>query len=298
MVVFGSIKYKFLLTCVVCLMAGLSFAQTDLEKQFDIQLDDSKIGTLEGVELTGARVIQLFSMLSDAEKKNINSREKLSVFVENALLLEYIQNQVDDQKIAAIPAVSRKIDNSRNVILVDAWFDLLSTPPADFPSDEQINAVFEENKEKLVVPGRADLSQIFVSFAKFDGDSVKANELVASIVDRIKAKEASFEELATQYSEHEPSAASGGRLGWAEIKTIRPEFLAAINNLKVGQAGTAVTGQGIHLILVNNLEVARKMTPVEARADLVKLLRDAYRSKSRVELITRLKKKMVVEEFL
>jgi peptidyl-prolyl cis-trans isomerase SurA len=78
-----------------------------------------------------------------------------------------------------------------------------------------------------------------------------ARERLADFKRRIQAGQASFEQLAKQYSQ-DASAKDGGDLGWATAGQFVPEFEQAMNNLNVRQVSDPVTSRfGVHLIRVD-----------------------------------------------
>ncbi|MCW8832349.1 MAG: peptidylprolyl isomerase SurA [Colwellia sp.] len=62
----------------------------------------------------------------------------------------------------------------------------------------------------------------------------KAEELLQGFLDKINAGEATFEELAKEFSEG-PTAVRGGNLGWADPKSYDPVFRDALASMKQGE---------------------------------------------------------------
>ena len=78
---------------------------------------------------------------------------------------------------------------------------------------------------------------------------------------RIASGQASFEELARQFSE-DGSAAAGGDLGWAQPGMMVPEFEQAMNALAPGEVSPPVSSRfGLHLIQV----LERRLVDVDPR---------------------------------
>jgi peptidyl-prolyl cis-trans isomerase SurA len=78
-----------------------------------------------------------------------------------------------------------------------------------------------------------------------------AHERLTDFKRRIQAGQASFEQLAKEYSQ-DASAKDGGDLGWATPGQFVPEFEQAMNNLNVRQVSDPVTSRfGVHLIRVD-----------------------------------------------
>ncbi|QUH24647.1 peptidylprolyl isomerase [Serpentinicella alkaliphila] len=103
----------------------------------------------------------------------------------------------------------------------------------------EIEAFYNENKEKFVNPESVEASHILVE------DEDKALEILKEINDGL-----SFEEAATQYSSC-PSSAQGGNLGVFGRGRMVPEFEEAAFNMEKNAVSAPVQTQfGFHLIKV------------------------------------------------
>lgn len=81
---------------------------------------------------------------------------------------------------------------------------------------------------------------------------VKAQELLQELLDKINAGEATFEELAKQYSDG-PTSVRGGDLGWANPKSYDPAFRDALASLEVGELHKPFRSSfGWHIILLED----------------------------------------------
>jgi peptidyl-prolyl cis-trans isomerase SurA len=81
---------------------------------------------------------------------------------------------------------------------------------------------------------------------------VKAQELLQELLDKINAGEATFEELAKQYSDG-PTSVRGGDLGWADPKSYDPAFRDALASLEVGELHEPFRSSfGWHIILLED----------------------------------------------
>ena len=100
-----------------------------------------------------------------------------------------------------------------------------------------------------------------------------AKERLADFKRRIQSGQATFEQLARQYSQ-DGSAAEGGDLGWVAPGQLVPEFEQAMNNLNPGQISEPVVSRfGVHLIRV---EARREqvLTSAEQREMARNMLRE------------------------
>jgi peptidyl-prolyl cis-trans isomerase SurA len=81
---------------------------------------------------------------------------------------------------------------------------------------------------------------------------LKAQELLQELLDKINAGEATFEELAKQYSDG-PTSVRGGDLGWADPKSYDPACRDALASLEVGELHEPFRSSfGWHIILLED----------------------------------------------
>jgi peptidyl-prolyl cis-trans isomerase SurA len=101
----------------------------------------------------------------------------------------------------------------------------------------------------------------------------QANERLVDYKRRIETGAATFQAVATQYSQ-DGSAAQGGDLGWATPGMFVPEFEEVMNRLAEGQISNPVTSRfGVHLIqMVERRRV--DLSPKEVREIVRNQLRD------------------------
>ena len=100
-----------------------------------------------------------------------------------------------------------------------------------------------------------------------------ARERAADFKRRIQSGQATFEQLARQYSQDD-SAKEGGDLGWAAPGQFVPEFEQAMNNLNDGQVSDPVVSRfGVHLIRVDGRR-EQVLTSAEQRQLARNMLRE------------------------
>jgi len=116
-------------------------------------------------------------------------------------------------------------------------------------SEEELRQYYDSHKDELPQrPAVVHLRTIFVSLSSSAGATSTARAKIDDIHRRLLAGE-SFPDLARSLSE-DPSAASGGDLGWLRISDLgEPAFAAAAADLEVGEISEPVlTNYGYHII--------------------------------------------------
>ncbi len=119
------------------------------------------------------------------------------------------------------------------------------------PTDEEVRAFYEENKEGFAQDASVTASHILLRLERTDGDDVKEakRERLASIRQQL-LEGADFAEMAREHSDC-PSASGGGDLGPFGRGQMVSEFEDAAFSQPVGSVGQIVETQfGYHLIKV------------------------------------------------
>jgi peptidyl-prolyl cis-trans isomerase SurA len=124
-------------------------------------------------------------------------------------------------------------------------------------TDEAVNQFYRENRDEF--PGRSDtlaLKHIFVKFHTTEVDKEKAFGRAENILKRGKNGE-DFGELATQFSDHEPTKASGGDMGYfiPGMGKHDPKLEEVASRLAVGEISDLVESPGGYdIIKVTGIE--------------------------------------------
>jgi parvulin-like peptidyl-prolyl isomerase len=160
------------------------------------------------------------------------------------------------------PVVTAALARLREDAIGQTYLQSVSQPPETYPSDAEVQAVYDANKSRLLVPRTYDLAQIFVKDAK-DADptaAAKAEAKLASVRKALAADGADFAAVASAESDDAPSAAKGGEIGTVAENQIAPEIRSAIGNLDKGTVTKPIRlDDGYHILKV--LSVKEPYTP-------------------------------------
>lgn len=174
------------------------------------------------------------------------------------------------------PDVAMQMERAREQALLSSYMGEVARPPADFPSEQDLTAVYNANQAEFTVPRQFRISQIFVAVPK-DAPKAEADRLrkkAEDIAARAQAKDADFARLAQANSDHKPSAAQGGDLGWLVEREMIPEMKAMIPLLAKGAVGKPVrTEQGWHVVKLMDAKPQTIRPLAEVKAQLVPVLR-------------------------
>jgi peptidylprolyl isomerase len=185
------------------------------------------------------------------------------------------------------PAVAALIQRARETAIAESYLRSVSAPPAHYPSDADVQAVYEANKSAFLVPRQFQLAQIFISLTKNAEQSAedKARKKLDEVQKKIKAPGADFAAIAKAESEERESAEQGGEIGWLPESQIRPEIRAQVAGLAKGAVADPLKlDDGWHLVkLVDTkapytrpLEEVRDALAQRLRAERAEVNRRAY----------------------
>jgi parvulin-like peptidyl-prolyl isomerase len=172
--------------------------------------------------------------------------------------------------------VAAQMERAREQALLSSYMGEIARPPADYPTEQDLTAVYNANQAEFTVPRQFRVSQIFVAVPK-DAPRAEADRLkkkVDDIVARLQARDADFARFAQANSDHKPSAAQGGDLGWLGEREMIPEMKAVIPPMAKGEVAKPVkTEQGWHIVKLVDLKPQSVRPLSEVRAQLVPVLR-------------------------
>ncbi len=204
--------------------------------------------------------------------------QAVRVLLANRLVLaELVAKRWDQQ-----PSVTAQLDRMRDGALVELYLQSVSTQPAGFPGDEELQKTYEANRTALQMPRQFQLAQIFVAVPK-DADKAAEDNVRKNLDDlqrRLKLPGADFAAIAG-----ESDAKSASNLGWIAESQIRSEIRTQVLGLAKGAVSEPIRlDDGWHILKLIDTKASYTRTLPEVRDQLVqqmrtergKMLRQAY----------------------
>ena len=156
-------------------------------------------------------------------------------------------------------------------------------------SNEEVRAAFEAGRATLEPrPATVTFQQIVLAVDASDSARAEAKAMLEGLLERARAGE-DFAELAMEHSQ-DPSAASGGDLGWFRKGRWVEEFEdAAFSLLEGGISDVVETAFGYHIIQIERVRFAERkgrhilIRPEAGLADLVRVRTRAEEAFERAE---------------
>ena len=194
--------------------------------------------------------------------------QTVRLLLANRLVLQEVVARKWDQQ----PNVVAQLDRMREAALVELYLQSVSTPPANFPNEDDLQKVYDANRSAMLVPRQFELAQIFVAAPK-DADKAvedKAKQSLDDILRKLKAPGADFAAIA----DADNGAKDGGNLGWVAESQIRPEIRTHV----LGLAKNAVSDpirldDGWHILKLIDTKAAYTRTLPEVRDQLSQQMR-------------------------
>lgn len=199
--------------------------------------------------------------------------QAVRLMLANRLVLQEVAAKKWDQQ----PGIADQLDRVRESAVVELYLQQVSTPPAGFPSEDELQKVYDANRASFLMPRQFELAQIFVALAK-DADKAtedKAKKAVEDLQRKLKAPGADFAALANETGDAKNDAKNGGELGWLAESQIRPEIRAQVMALaKNAIAEPIKLDDGWHIIKLTDTKAAYTRTLPEVRELLTQQLRN------------------------
>jgi parvulin-like peptidyl-prolyl isomerase len=219
--------------------------------------------------------------------------QAVRMLLANRLVLQEIYAKKWDQQ----PTVTAQLDRVRESAMAELYLQSVTAPPSNFPSDEELQKVYDANRAALLMPRQFELAQIFVAVPK-DADKTaeeQGKKGVDDILRKLKAPGADFAALA-----NEGGGKNGGELGWLMETQVRPEIRAKVMELAKGAVSEPIRLEdGWHVVKLVDTKAAYTRTLPEVRDQLVQQMRNERAAALRRAYIAELLKAHppVVNEF-
>jgi len=167
--------------------------------------------------------------------------------------------------------------------------DAYAAIPPEATAEPALEAWYKAHARDFVVPESRDIYRILVRTTE-KRDSAAARAQVVELRAKVQPKGANFAALAEAHSQ-DPSRRRKGSLGWVERgqEGVDPAVVGVAWKLAEDAVSEPFrTAEGWNLVYVARIRAADPRTFEEARADVVKAVRQAEMDKARAAYLARL----------
>lgn len=195
--------------------------------------------------------------------------QAVRLLLANRLVLQEAAAKKWDQQ----PGVAAQLERMREGAVVELYLQSVSTPPASFPSEDELQKVYDANRAAFLMPRQFQLAQIFIAAPKEGGKAAedKAKQELDDVQRKLKAPGADFAAIARGDSN---AAQDGGDLGWVAENQIRPEIRSQVMGLAKDAVSEPIKlDDGWHFIKLLDTKASYTRTLPEVRDQLVQQIR-------------------------
>jgi peptidylprolyl isomerase len=238
---------------------------------------DAVVAQRGDIKMTAGELRDLIRF-SDPEQRHVleTNPTALQQAVRDRLLKRALMAQATEKQWDKREDVAFRAAIAREDAITSSWLNAQVAPDPAFPTDEQVQAAYDANKAKFVVPRQFHVAQIFLALPPGAGKQTddELQHKLADLRQQVTKQHADFAVLAKRYSDEKASAANGGDLGWVREDTLVPPMRATVQGLAEGAVAEPVRGpNGWHLLKLVAIKPASQATLAEVRETLVKLMR-------------------------
>jgi peptidylprolyl isomerase len=148
-------------------------------------------------------------------------------FLRNVLLQQAILDEARAQKWDQRPEVAALLQRARDQVLTQSFLSAQAPVPAGYPSEAEVQAAYDQNKNRLMQPRTYHLAQIVLTSATAHGDD--ARKRLADLRARLLRGRVNFEESAKTIA-----GAKYADLGFASEAQLSEAVKAAVVGLPEG----------------------------------------------------------------
>jgi parvulin-like peptidyl-prolyl isomerase len=234
----------------------------------------ARLGT---TDITAAMLRNFVRTLDPAVRKQAEGDQALMAKLVRAELARMaVLKAAEAQKWDQRPEVIQQIQRVRDEAITSSYLMSVSAPPADYPSEADIQSAYDLNRDALMAPRQYRLSQIFVPLpAGADAKTeAAARQKADDMARKAKTPGTNFDALVKANADVKTETEQGGDLGWASEAEIVPEIRGQIAGLAQGEVGDPIrTASGWHIIRLDGTRPAGPRPLSEVREQLAAALR-------------------------
>ncbi|MEI2415520.1 peptidylprolyl isomerase [Orrella sp. JC864] len=237
---------------------------------------DPPLATLGAVSVPRSEIENLLRALPPAQREQLQAdRSELDRIIRARLAEKALVAEARAQGWNEREAVRRALEAAQEQVLLRSYLDSVSEPPDSYPSEAELQAAYEQNKDRFVQPASYRISQIFLAAPYGDAEAVaQARKQAADLARRANAPKADFAALAKEHSQDAASAARGGDNGFVPLPQLVPELRGIVQGMKVGQVSDPVQlPAGFHILKLVDVREARTAPLTEVQVQLRNALR-------------------------
>lgn len=239
--------------------------------------DGDIIGRVGGLEMKAAQVRAFVAGLDPAQQKAIVSNPVvLTQVVRQMLAQKLLLQEAAAKKWEKRPEVAAQLERARESAIAESYLSAVAKPPAEFPSESDLQEAYEANMASYLVPRQFELAQIFVALPQ--GADAAAEKTAKAKLDKIQKRlrgpKADFAAIATEDSDDRMTGLQGGKMGWVAETQLAPDIKPVVTGLPKGSVSEPLRlNDGWHFLKLLDTKPAGAKPLAEVRDQLIQQLR-------------------------
>ncbi len=231
------------------------------------------------MKLTAGDIRDLVAKADPTVRDTLQSNPAaLAEFVRDRLLKQSLLAEARATGFEQNPDVQARIADARDAAIVAAYVTSLTRGDPAYPSQDQVTAAYEGNRQRFMLPRQYHLEQIAARVAP--GATPETDDTAAAKIRDIRAQvtkpKADFADVARKRSDEPLSAERGGDLGWLREDQLVPAVREAVASLKDGAISEPVhTPDGWHLLKLIGTRPAGIAPLADVRDNIIQAMRQS-----------------------
>jgi peptidylprolyl isomerase len=186
------------------------------------------------IKLTAADIRDMLDRADPAQRAQAQASQAALVdFVRDRLLRLSLLAEAHAAKWDQNADVMARANDARDTVIVQTYLASRTPPDPNYPSQADITATYEANKERFTVPKQYHVAQIAILVPAGAAKEVDeaAHRRAAALRQQALDPEADFAELANKNSQDRATAGRDGDLGWLRADQFVPALRDVVTKL-------------------------------------------------------------------
>ena len=214
----------------------------------------------------------------------LTNPQALQEFIKERMIRQILLNEARTAKFDQNAAAAARITDTKDTMLAQLW--LLSHAQVDpaYPSQAELQAAYEANKARFVVPAQYHVQQIAILVPANSSKEAEAEALkkARDAKAQVLKPKADFAEIAKKLSQDPNSASKGGDLGWVREDQILKPVRDVLTGMQENTISEPVRGtDSFHVVKLLGTRPQSIAPLTDVRATLVTALRQAREQQER-----------------
>jgi parvulin-like peptidyl-prolyl isomerase len=229
------------------------------------------------ITLTTDDVRLMLAALDPAVREKIqHDPAALTGFVRERLVQLILLQEARDKKWDQKPEIVAAANQAHDAAIVSSYLLSVSAPEAGYPSDAEIQAAYDANKTRFLIPRQYQLAQIFIAVPAGSARTADedAKKRLLDLRTQATKSRADFASMAKQNSQDRATVDKGGDLGWLREDELAPDVKTAVAGLQEGGVSDPIRmPDGWHLLKLVGTKPASTAPLADVKATLAEALR-------------------------